>query len=131
MPRDSPARDTAGPGSRLSRTLCRVRVRPVQRFDVRFASVYRVAARPFGITPDRAWVQIDDMHLVADYGPWRLRRRLGNIAGWRFRSVPILLDRRTGAAGITDGGLTFAMRRRPRRPVSCSGRACPRLIRLG
>jgi hypothetical protein len=29
----------------------------VQRFDFHFASVYRVAARPFGITPDRAWVQ--------------------------------------------------------------------------
>jgi hypothetical protein len=41
----------------------------VQRFDFRFARAYRLAARPFGITPERAWVQIDDEHLLATYGP--------------------------------------------------------------
>jgi len=41
--------------------------------------VRKLAARPFGITSERAWVQIDDAQLLASYGPWRLGTPLGNI----------------------------------------------------
>jgi hypothetical protein len=81
----------------------------VQRFDFRFASAYRLAARPFGITPERAWVQIDDEHLLAHYGPWRLRTTLDNISRVAITG-PYRFYRTVGPArlGITDGGLTFA-----------------------
>ena len=79
------------------------------RFDFRFASAYRLAARPFGITPERAWVQIDDEHLLAHDGPWRLRTTLANISRVAI-SGPYRFYRTAGPArlGITDGGLTFA-----------------------
>jgi hypothetical protein len=82
---------------------------PVQRFDFHFAYAYRLAARPFGITPERAWVQIDDEHLLANYGPWRLRTTLANISRVAITG-PYLFYRTAGPArlGITDGGLTFA-----------------------
>jgi hypothetical protein len=81
----------------------------VQRFDFRFAPAYRRAARPFGITPERAWVQIDDEYLVANYGPWRLRTTLANISRAAITG-PYRFYRTAGPArlGITDGGLTFA-----------------------
>ena len=81
----------------------------MRRFDFRFASAYRLAARPFGITPERAWVQIEDEHLLAHYGPWRLRTTLANISRVAITG-PYRFYRTAGPArlGITDGGLTFA-----------------------
>jgi hypothetical protein len=81
----------------------------VHRFDFRFAPAYRLAARPFGITPERAWVQVDDQHLLANYGPWRLRTPLGNVRHVAITG-PYRFYRTAGPArlGITDGGLTFA-----------------------
>jgi hypothetical protein len=81
----------------------------MQRFDFRFAPAYRLAARPFGVTPERAWVQISDQHLLANYGPWRLRTTLANISRVAITG-PYRFYRTAGPArlGITDGGLTFA-----------------------
>lgn len=81
----------------------------MQRFEFRFASAYRLAARPFGITPERAWVQIEDEHLLAHYGPWRMRTTLANISRVGITG-PYRFYRTAGPArlGITDGGLTFA-----------------------
>jgi hypothetical protein len=81
----------------------------MQRFDFRFAPAYQRTARPFGITPERAWVQIDDEHLLANYGPWRLRTPLANISRVQITG-PYRFYRTAGPArmGITDGGLTFA-----------------------
>lgn len=81
----------------------------MQRFDFRFALAYRIAATPFGITPERAWVQIDDEHLLASYGPWRLRTTLANLSRVAITG-PYRFYRTAGPArlGITDGGLTFA-----------------------
>jgi hypothetical protein len=81
----------------------------VERFAFRFSLAYRLAARPFGITPERAWVQIDDEQLLARYGPWRLRTTLANIRGVAITG-PYRFYRTAGPArlGITDGGLTFA-----------------------
>lgn len=81
----------------------------MRRFDFYFAPAYRVAARPFGIRPENAWVQIDDEHLLANYGPWRLRTRLENLSRAEITG-PYRFYRTAGPArlGITDGGLTFA-----------------------
>ena len=81
----------------------------MQRFNFRFALAYRLMARPFGITPERAWVQIDDSHVLANYGPWRLRTPLGTVRRAAITG-PYRFYRTAGPArlGITDGGLTFA-----------------------
>lgn len=81
----------------------------MQRFEFRFAPAYRLAAQPFGITPERAWVQIDDEDLLANYGPWRLRATLANINRVAITG-PFRFYRTAGPArlGISDGGLTFA-----------------------
>ena len=81
----------------------------MRRFEFYFAPAYRLAARPFGITPESAWVQVDDEHLLASYGPWRLRTTLANISRVAITG-PYRFYRTAGPArmGITDGGLTFA-----------------------
>jgi hypothetical protein len=81
----------------------------VPRFDFRFASAYRRAARPFGITPERAWVEVDDEQLIANYGPWRLRTPRSNITRVAITG-PYRFYRTAGPArlGVTDAGLTFA-----------------------
>lgn len=81
----------------------------MQRFEFRFDPAYRRAARPFGITPERAWVEIDDERLVARYGPWRLQTPLSNIESVAITG-PYRFYRTAGPArlGVTDGGLTFA-----------------------
>jgi hypothetical protein len=81
----------------------------VQRFEFRFDPAYRRAARPFGITPGRAWVQIDDERLVARYGPWRLETPLSNIRSVEITG-PYRFYRTAGPArlGVSDAGLTFA-----------------------
>jgi hypothetical protein len=81
----------------------------VQRFEFRFAPAYRLAARPFGITPENAWVEIGEEDLVANYGPWHLRTTLANISQVAITG-PYHFYRTAGPArlGITDRGLTFA-----------------------
>ena len=81
----------------------------MQRFEFRFAPAYQLAARPFGITPERAWVQVSDERLLANYGPWRLSTKLANISRVAITG-PYRFYRTAGPArmGITDGALTFA-----------------------
>ena len=81
----------------------------MQRFEFRFDPAYRIAALPFGITPERAWVQVDDEDLLVRYGPWRLRTTLANIREVAITG-PYRFYRTAGPArlGVTDGGLTFA-----------------------
>ena len=81
----------------------------MQRFDFRFDRAYRIAALPFGITPEHAWVEIDGEELSARYGPWRLRTPLANISAVAVTG-PYRFYRTAGPArlGVTDAGLTFA-----------------------
>jgi hypothetical protein len=79
------------------------------RFDFRFDPRYQRAARPFGITPDNAWVEVDEDHLDAHFGRWRLSTPLANIARVEITG-PYRFIKTAGPArlGITDIGLTFA-----------------------
>jgi hypothetical protein len=79
------------------------------RFPFRFDPRYRRAARPFGITPDRAWVEVGDGELEAHYGPWRVRTALANVTGAEATG-PYAFLKTAGPArlAITDRGLTFA-----------------------
>jgi hypothetical protein len=79
------------------------------RFPFRFDPTYRRLARLFGITPDRAWVDLGEEELDARYGPWRVRTPASNIARVEVTG-PYAFLKTAGPArlGITDRGLTFA-----------------------
>jgi hypothetical protein len=79
------------------------------RFAFRFDPVYRRLARPFGITPERAWVDLSEEEFEARYGPWRVLTPVSNIAAVEATG-PYALLKTAGPArlGITDRGLTFA-----------------------
>jgi hypothetical protein len=79
------------------------------RFPFRFDPTYRRLARLFGVTPERAWVDLGEEVLEARYGPWRVRTPMSNIAGAEVTG-PYALLKTAGPArlAITDRGLTFA-----------------------
>jgi hypothetical protein len=79
------------------------------RFPFRFAPAYQRLARPFGVTPGRAWVDLTDDEFEARYGPWRVRTPLSNIAAAEVTG-PYSFLKTAGPArlAITDRGLTFA-----------------------
>ena len=79
------------------------------RFPFCFDLTYRRLARLFGVTPERAWVELSEGELEARYGPWRVRTRRSNIADAEVTG-PYAFLKTAGPArlGITDRGLTFA-----------------------
>ena len=79
------------------------------RFPFRFDPAYRRLARPFGVTPERAWVDVAEEGLEARYGRWRVRTPLSNIASAEATG-PYSFLKTAGPArlAITDRGLTFA-----------------------
>jgi hypothetical protein len=81
----------------------------VERFGFAFSPAYRRAARPFGITPANAWVDVDDQSLYAHFGLWGLSTSLANISDVDVTG-PYALWKTAGPArlAITDRGLTFA-----------------------
>ena len=79
------------------------------RFPFCFDPTYRRLARLFGVTPERAWVELSEGELEARYRPWRVRTRRSNIADAGVTG-PYAFLKTAGPArlGITDRGLTFA-----------------------
>ncbi|HEY4451937.1 MAG TPA: hypothetical protein VGN13_10135 [Solirubrobacteraceae bacterium] len=84
-------------------------MREVQRFGFEFAPAYRAPARLFGVTPSSAWVDIDESHLHAHFGRWRVVTPLANIRDVA-ETGPYAFFKTAGPArlAITDRGLTFA-----------------------
>lgn len=80
-----------------------------RRFAFRFAPGYERVARLFGITPDRAWVEVGEAELETRYGRWRVRTALSNIASVKVTG-PYHFLKTAGPPrlGVTDLGLTFA-----------------------
>lgn len=80
-----------------------------KRFAFRFVPSYRRASRLFGVTPDKAWVEVDAQSLRARFGPWRLTTALANISAVEITG-PYAFLKTAGPAhlGFTDRGLTFA-----------------------
>jgi hypothetical protein len=82
------------------------------RFLFRFDPAYRRLARLFGVTPERAWVDLGEEELEARYGPWWVRTSMSNVAGVEVTG-PYSFLKTAGPArlAITDRGLTFASNR--------------------
>ena len=79
------------------------------RFEFRFAEAYRRPARLFGITPDTAYVDVDESFFDSRFGRWRVRTPLANIVAVEVTG-PYAFFKTAGPArlAITDRGLTFA-----------------------
>jgi hypothetical protein len=79
------------------------------RFDFRFSPGYERFARVFGITPARAWVEVDDDFFEARYGPWYVWTPRSNVVGCEITG-PYAVWKTAGPArlAVTDIGLTFA-----------------------
>ena len=77
------------------------------RFPFRFDPTYRRLARLFGVTPERAWVELGEEKLDVRYGPWRVRTPVSNVAGVEATG-PYAFFKTAGSArlAITDRGLT-------------------------
>jgi hypothetical protein len=80
-----------------------------QRFQFEFDPRYARAARPFGVTPNNAWVEVGDGLLQARYGRWRVRTGLKNVSSAQITG-PYRFIKTAGPPrlGVTDLGLTFA-----------------------
>jgi hypothetical protein len=80
-----------------------------KRFGFAFAPGYRLLARPFGIAPATAWVEVGDRTVAARFGPWRVSTPLANVSDVAITG-PYAFWKTAGPArlAITERGLTFA-----------------------
>jgi hypothetical protein len=82
---------------------------PTQRFDFRFDPAYRLAALPFTVTPERAWVEVGDGRLRARFGPWSLDTPLANVAETSItQDYRFLKTAGPAHLSLADHGVTFA-----------------------
>ncbi len=100
---------TQRPGASDEREGLSAGTEQVERFVFSFAPSYRSAARPFGIRPETAWVEVGERQLRARFGPWRVSTPLANVIGASVTG-PYAFWKTAGPArlAITDRGLTFA-----------------------
>jgi hypothetical protein len=84
-----------------------------RRFAFRFDHWYRLAVRPFGVTPAGAYVEVDaderTGELRARFGPWQVRTPLTNVVD-ATRTGPYSWSKTIGPPhlSLVDRGLTFA-----------------------
>jgi len=82
------------------------------RFPFAFEPLYRFAALPFSITPERAWVDVSDGRLSARFGPWRVDTPLTNVSGTQLTGpYGLVKTMGPGRLSLVDRGLTFATNR--------------------
>lgn len=81
----------------------------IERFGFAFAPAYRIAARPLGIRPATAWVDVSAKAFDAHFGAWRVSTQLANVTHVAVTG-PYAFLKTAGPArlAITDRGLTFA-----------------------
>ena len=78
-------------------------------FDFAFDPLYQAVALPFGITPGRSGVTVEDGRLRAWFGPWRVATDVANVEGTEITG-PYRILTTIGPAhlSLADRGLTFA-----------------------
>lgn len=79
------------------------------RMPFSFDSRYRFAARPFGVTPSSAYLELDEETLAVRFGPWVVETPRSNVKGAGV-SGPYQVWKTIGPAHLSakDRGLTFA-----------------------
>ena len=78
-------------------------------FDFDFDPLYQAVALPFGITPGRSGVSVEDDQFRAWFGPWRVTTDVANVEGTEITG-PYRTFTTMGPArlSLADRGLTFA-----------------------
>ena len=77
------------------------------RYDFHFDARYRPFLAALGVRPATAWVRVDDEHVLARFGPWRVSIGAQNIADV-CPSGPYQAIKAIGTRlSRTDRGLTF------------------------
>jgi hypothetical protein len=83
------------------------RARTRMRFEFAFDPAFRVPLAALGITPEGAWLELDDAEIVVHFGVNRVRTRRSNLAHVR-RSGPFRWWRVIGSRlSLADRGATF------------------------
>ena len=79
------------------------------RFEFDWRPSYRRAALLFGVTPRRAWVEVDDVQLTVRFGWWTLSSTLDNVTGTDVTG-PYAVVKTAGPPhlSLADRGITFA-----------------------
>lgn len=80
-----------------------------RRFPFAFDRRYQMAALPFGVTSNRAWLHLGEDQLEVRFGPWRVRTPLDNVVDTQITG-PYQWFKTIGPAhlSLADRGLTFA-----------------------
>lgn len=81
----------------------------IDRYDFAFEPRMARYARPFGVRPDSAWVEVGDGLLRIRFGPWALRTPLANVVAAE-PTGPYTFWKVAGPAhlSVRDRGVTFA-----------------------
>lgn len=79
------------------------------RFRFHFTTAYRLAAAPFGVTPNTTMVEVTDQDFCIRFGPWVLETPMDNIVGCQSTG-PFSYIKTAGPAhlSLADHGLTCA-----------------------
>ena len=79
------------------------------RFEFDWQPSYRRTALLFGVTPRRAWVEVDDVQLTVHFGWWTLSSTLDNVTGTDVTG-PYAFVKTAGPPHLSfaDRGITFA-----------------------
>ncbi len=79
------------------------------RHSFHFSPAYRIAALPFGVTPRRAWLEVQEGLLRVRFGPWRLQTELTNVdAVESSGSYTFVKTAGPAHLSLADHGVTFA-----------------------
>jgi hypothetical protein len=79
----------------------------VERFAFEHDPRFALPLRLLGVRPRTCWVELDDAHFTARFGPWRLRTPVTNLAGV-CRTGPFTWFKAIGPRGsLADRGATF------------------------
>ena len=56
-----------------------------RRFAFLFEGLWRWGVLPWGVTPGRAWAEIDDRQIRVRFGPWHVDSPLENVARYELQ----------------------------------------------
>lgn len=82
---------------------------PIERFDFAFDHIFELVARPLGIGPDSAWVEVGEGVLSVRFGRWVVQTDLDNVES-AVLTGPYSLPKVIGPPHLSfrDRGITFA-----------------------
>jgi len=78
-----------------------------QRFTFAFDPRFRRLLGALGVRPSNSWVEVDDDHLEARFGRWRVRTPRSNLADVRITRDYLAIKAIGPRGSLADRGATF------------------------